>query len=83
MPRIARLVVKGEKTVYHVMSRTALAGYVLEDVEKDFLLRHIRLLSKVYFAEVLGFCIMGEPFSYPGSNGARSGPACRGNSKTF
>ena len=35
MPRIARLVVKEEKTVYHVMSRTALAGYVLEDVEKD------------------------------------------------
>ncbi len=62
MPRIARLVVKGEKTVYHVMSRTALAGYVLEDVEKDFLLRHIRWLAKVYFAEVLGFCIMGNHF---------------------
>ncbi len=31
MPRIARLVLKGEKTVYHVMSRTALEGYVLED----------------------------------------------------
>ena len=62
MPRIARLVVKGEKTVYHVMSRTALAGYVLEDVEKDFLLRHIRWLGKVYFAEVLGFCIMGNHF---------------------
>ena len=55
MPRIARLLVKGEKTVYHVMSRTALDGYVLEDVEKDFLVRHIRNLSKVYFSEVLGF----------------------------
>ncbi len=62
MPRIARLVVKGEKTVYHVMSRTALSGYVLEDVEKDFLLRHIRWLAKVYFTEVLGLCIMGNHF---------------------
>ncbi len=62
MPRIARLVVKGEKTVYHVMSRTALPGYVLEDVEKDFLMRHIRWLGKVYFTEVLGFCIMGNHF---------------------
>ncbi len=63
MPRIARLVVKGEKTVYHVMSRTALPGYVLEDVEKDFLLKHILRLAKVYFAEVLGFCIMGNIFT--------------------
>ena len=62
MPRIARLVIKEEKAVYHVMSRTALAGYVLGDVEKDFLVNHIRWLAKVYFAEVLGFCIMGNHF---------------------
>ena len=55
MPRIARLVIKEEKAVYHVMSRTALDGYVLGDVEKDFLVNHIRRLAKVYFAEVLGF----------------------------
>jgi len=55
MPRIARLVIKEEKAVYHVMSRTALDGYVLGDVEKDFLLNHIRWLAKVYFTEVLGF----------------------------
>ena len=41
--------------VYHVMSRTALDGYVLGDVEKDFLLQHIRWLAKVYFVEVPGF----------------------------
>ena len=62
MPRIARLVVKEEKAVYHVMSRTALDGYVLGDVEKDFLLNHIKWLAKVYFAEVLRFCIMGNHF---------------------
>jgi len=62
MPRIARLVLKEEKAVYHVMSRTALDGYVLGDVEKDFLVNHIRWLAKVYFTEVLGFCIMGNHF---------------------
>ncbi len=54
MPQIARLVVKGEPAVYHVVSRTALDGFVLGDVEKDFLLDHIRRLGSVYFAEVLG-----------------------------
>ena len=62
MPRIARLVVKGESAVYHVMSRTALDGFVLGDVEKDFLLDLITRLSSVYFAEVLGFCLMGNHF---------------------
>ncbi|MBL7225252.1 MAG: transposase [Desulfobacteraceae bacterium] len=62
MPRIARLIVKQEEAVYHVMSRTALDGYVIGDVEKDFLLNLIKKLSRVYFAEVLGFCLMGNHF---------------------
>lgn len=44
------------EAVYHVMSRTALDGFVLGDVEKDLLLQHIRRLANVYFTEVLGFC---------------------------
>ena len=32
MPRIARLIVKGEPAVYHVLSRAALDGFVLGDV---------------------------------------------------
>ncbi len=59
MPRIRRMVVKGEDAVYHVMSRTALDGYVLGDIEKEHLLRLIKKLSSVYFVEVLGFTIMG------------------------
>ena len=55
MPRIARMVLKGEPAVYHVISRTALDGFVLGDVEKDYLLKLIRRLSSVYFAEVLDF----------------------------
>ncbi len=62
MPRIARMIVKGEPVVYHVVSRTALDGFVLGDVEKDYLLDLIRRLSSVYFAEVLGFCLMGNHF---------------------
>ncbi len=71
MPRIARLVVKGEPAVYHIISRTALDGFVIGDIEKDYLLSLIKRLSKMYFAEVLGFCVMGNHFHllvrmYPG-----------------
>ena len=62
MPRKARMIVDGETAVYHVMSRTALDGFVLGDVEKDYLLQVVKHLSGVYFAEILGFCIMGNHF---------------------
>ena len=62
MPRIARLIWKGEPAVYHVVSRTALPGYVLGDVEREYLLNLIKRLSSVYFTEVLGFCLMGNHF---------------------
>ncbi len=58
MARIARIVVEEEEAVYHVMSRTALDGFVLGDCEKDELLKIIKRLSAVYFTEVLDFCIM-------------------------
>ena len=35
MPRIARMIVKDESVVYHVMSRTALEAFVLDDEEKE------------------------------------------------
>ncbi|MDH3349636.1 MAG: transposase [Desulfobulbaceae bacterium] len=62
MPRIARMLVKGEPAVYHVMTRTALDGYVLGDVEKDHLFKLIQKLSSIYFTELLGYCIMGNHF---------------------
>jgi len=62
MPRIARLIVKGEPAVYHVISRAALDGFVLGDVEKEYLLKLIKDLSSVYFVEVLGFCLMGNHY---------------------
>ena len=62
MPRIPRLLVRDEPAVYHVMSRVALEGYVLGPAEKDELLRIIQRMSSVYFAELLGFCLMGNHF---------------------
>lgn len=62
MSRIARLKVKGEPAVYHVMSRTALDGFVIGDVEKDYFLGLIKKISLAYFVKVYGFCLMGNHF---------------------
>ena len=62
MPRIPRLIVRGEEAVYHVISRTALDGFVIEDEDKEYLLGLIKWLSSVFFVEILGFCIMGNHF---------------------
>ena len=62
MPRTSRMVISDEKAVYHVMSRTALDGYPLEDADKDFMLELIKRFSKLYFTEILGFCLMGNHF---------------------
>ncbi|WP_300671994.1 transposase [Desulfoluna sp.] len=64
MPRIPRMVRTdpGQKTVYHVISRTALDGLPFKDSEKDELVRVIRRFSMVYAVEVLGFSVMGSHF---------------------
>ena len=62
MARIPRLLNTGEATVYHVMSRTALEGFPLEAAEKDYFLELLKKFSKLYFAEVLGFALMGNHF---------------------
>ena len=59
MPRIPRMVIDNETTVYHVMSRTALDGFPLGDIEKDFMIDLIKRYSGLYFVEILGVCIMG------------------------
>ena len=62
MPRIARMVVGGEKTAYHIMSRTALDGFPFGDVEKDELVKIIKKISKLFFVEVFGYCVMSNHF---------------------
>lgn len=62
MLRTRRLIINDETAVYHVMSRTALNGFPLEDVEKDFMLSLIRRYSALYLTEISGFCLMGNHF---------------------
>jgi REP element-mobilizing transposase RayT len=56
------MVIDDETTVYHVMSRTAIDGFPLGDIEKDFMLDLIRRYAVLYFVEILGLCIMGNHF---------------------
>jgi REP element-mobilizing transposase RayT len=44
------------------MSRTALDGFPLGDIEKDFMLDLVRRYSFLYLVEILGVCIMGNHF---------------------
>ena len=54
MARIPRILLnrEGESTVYHVMSRTALDGFPMKDVEKDYLVKLLKLFSGFDFVEV-------------------------------
>ena len=62
MPRTSGLMNDGESTVYHVMSRTALDGFPLGDVEKDYLQETIKQFGRLYFVDILGFVLMGNHF---------------------
>ncbi|MFH0728210.1 MAG: hypothetical protein V2B19_17940, partial [Pseudomonadota bacterium] len=46
--RIPRILITGERTAYHVISRTALPGYPLEDIEKDFFVELVKKLGMLY-----------------------------------
>ena len=62
MPRYARMVINDQKTVYHVMSRTALDGFPFGDIEKDELLATIKRFTSIYFVEILGFALLDNHF---------------------
>ena len=62
MARTQRMIIDDQSTVYHVMSRSALDGYPLGDVEKDFMLDLIRRYANLYLVEILGLCLMGNHF---------------------
>ncbi len=62
MGRIQRMIIPDEKTVYHIISRTALDGLPFRDIEKDKMVEIIRRFSRLYFVEILGFCIMDNHF---------------------
>jgi REP element-mobilizing transposase RayT len=60
MSRLPRFLRKDKTTVYHVVSRTALDGLPMKADEKDYMLELIRTFSKLFFVDILGFCIMGN-----------------------
>jgi len=62
MPRVSRMVVQNQTAIYHIISRSALGGFPLEAIEKDFLLDLIKRISALFFTEVYGFSLMGNHF---------------------
>ena len=60
MSRLPRFLKKDRATVYHVVTRTALDGLPMKAEEKDYLLGLIRKFGMLFFADILGFCIMGN-----------------------
>ncbi|SCY76008.1 REP element-mobilizing transposase RayT [Desulfoluna spongiiphila] len=62
MPRSLRMLVPDRACAYHIISRTALDGLPFDPRDKDELVRLIKWLSRVYFVDVLGYCIMGNHF---------------------
>ena len=51
-----------EETVYHVISRTALAGLPFDASDKDMFVTIVKRFTSIYFAEVLGYCCMCNHF---------------------
>ncbi|MFA7065020.1 MAG: transposase [Bacilli bacterium] len=62
MPRIPRLLLSENPAVYHVISRTALPGLPFAAADKDHLQSLIFRFSRIYFTEILGFCLMDNHF---------------------
>jgi len=62
MPRIARMVISGEPAVYHIMSRSALGGYPFDDEDKEFMVGLLQQLKRLYFVELIGYCLMSNHF---------------------
>ncbi len=62
MARVPRIMITGEPTTYHVISRTALPGYPIGDFEKDYFVDLIKRFSHLYFTEIIGFSIMSNHF---------------------
>ncbi|SMC21008.1 REP element-mobilizing transposase RayT [Desulfacinum hydrothermale DSM 13146] len=62
MARTRRMKVSGEEAYYHVVSRTVGGEFYLGDVEKERLLQVIRSYGRLYFVEILGFCLMSNHF---------------------
>ena len=62
MARIPRILITGEPTAYHLISRSALDGFPIGEAEKEFFVGLLKRFGLIYFVEILGFCCMGNHF---------------------
>ena len=62
MARTSRIIIKNQPAIYHVISRSTLLGFPFTDADKEVFLNLIKKYSKIYFTEILGFCIMSNHF---------------------
>jgi REP element-mobilizing transposase RayT len=62
MARIPRILIAGEPTAYHIISRSALDGYPIGRAEKEFFVRLLKRFGMTYFVEILGYCCLGNHF---------------------
>jgi len=53
---------KDEKTVYHVIFRTALDGFSFGDIEKEEFVKIVKQIHSVFFSDIIGFCILDNHF---------------------
>jgi len=60
--RQPRFFIQEKELVYHLVSKTSLDGFVLNEDEKNTFLHLLYQLSNFYFIDVLAFCIMGNHF---------------------
>lgn len=62
MPRSARVLKSGEPTIYHVISYSAPDGFPFGDAEKDYLVKLFKQFGRLYFTEIIGYCVLGDHF---------------------
>jgi hypothetical protein len=57
------VIIAGEKAVYYVISSTTLDGFLLKDLDTDYMLDLIKRFSSLYFSEILGCYLMGNHYT--------------------
>jgi len=62
MARRARLKVRGEPAVYHIISRTVGQQFLLGRKEKGYFLHLLERLGRKYFVEIISFAILDNHF---------------------
>jgi len=52
------MIIRDEKSVYHVISRTALDGFPFGALEKEKFVSILKRFARIYFTEILGYAVL-------------------------